>query len=858
MKCWWHVLAFVPSALLLAQTAPRPEPSHWTRAATAGSLENDVREALAALPPERTGTYLREVGAAFFAGLPACGDTTTRRLCVTAHGAAVASWASTEPEVAAWFQMAAAEWLIVDGDYEGALHALAEAERLALVPLAFERRMRRIDCLLALDSLALADREAAAALGVATSDEQRMRLVAKRGSIDVALGRLDNASRRLAEAESLLQRLGNRPRPADGATNPEFELLLRHVDLDVARERPEEARARMAKYVQSLSAAGRDLREDERLALEVHDAACAYVDLQHGTGDLVATITRFEALQQTPALAPHHRELLAVWRADLELRRERPDAAATILRSVRPPASGRSQWLRAPIETEIVRRRRSDDAALAAAEERLHRVLLEMVGEWRDVARDRETTGFLRLGTRLRVVGERIAIAIARGRPQAALDDLLEVQRCTTVSRTRDAPSSTVAELQRTLCTERSGVLVFVPAWNESHVFALDRERLVHAALPRASVLRDRVVRLQRELGGLDTADAGEAPALDDLRDASRSLGETLLPPAIRTVVATWHEVTITGRSLLGGVPFECIEWEPDVLLGERFAVTTTASLPLSVLLQRECTARELRPTFDVSLFATLRPEARFAQRNGVDPSPVPLDEWVARLLDGTGHGSRCRIGDDATVAAFAENAGNEPPDVTVLLAHGEPPIGERPPALGLAPDPEHPEGLLTPDAILATPRRGVVLVAACETARGPTRMGDDDTAATLAGAFLTAGATAVVASGAPLRARLQIDITASTLADLTAGHTLAEALRRARVKCGQRSRAAAWRAGQVSVFGYGASALAAAPAASRWLPWWLLGGALLLVTGSVGWNLALGSRRAATGRHSAAGAAEG
>jgi hypothetical protein len=60
------------------------------------------------------------------------------------------------------------------------------------------------------------------------------------------------------------------------------------------------------------------------------------------------------------------------------------------------------------------------------------------------------------------------------------------------------------------------------------------------------------------------------------------------------------------------------------------------------------------------------------------------------------------------------------------------------------APDARHPDGALTPPRIAAVQLRGLVVLAACHAARGPLRMGDDDVAESLAGAFLGAGADAV------------------------------------------------------------------------------------------------------------------
>ena len=78
-----------------------------------------------------------------------------------------------------------------------------------------------------------------------------------------------------------------------------------------------------------------------------------------------------------------------------------------------------------------------------------------------------------------------------------------------------------------------SDTLVFVPAWNESHLFAFDRSRFVHEVLPRASELRRLVASLRNVFKGTPnvTASIGvvactatEASTDDLLRRADQAM----------------------------------------------------------------------------------------------------------------------------------------------------------------------------------------------------------------------------------------------------------------------------------------------------------------------------------------------
>jgi CHAT domain-containing protein len=103
----------------------------------------------------------------------------------------------------------------------------------------------------------------------------------------------------------------------------------------------------------------------------------------------------------------------------------------------------------------------------------------------------------------------------------------------------------------------------------------------------------------------------------------------------------------------------------------------------------------------------------------------------------------------------------------------------ERSALLLLAPGAGH-DGSLSADAIERLAAPPVVLLGACGTAAGPRRAGDDG-ASHLGGAFLVAGASAVVTAPGDLPQGATVDLVAEFLAAWERGVPLPEALRRAR-----------------------------------------------------------------------------
>jgi CHAT domain-containing protein len=780
----------------------------WLHAETAADAHAALQRVLAALPPAGRHEYLVALGSALYDENDAPRHADRRAFQL--HLPLLHAHAATAANLVEWFTHRAAGHLAgPGGDPEGALGLLTELAPRFVAPMpvvSSERRLLEHDCRIALEQLVAAD-EAAREYEAQAEGADRVLVIARRCTIDLLLGRLDHAARRLDAAERLLAAA---QLPKADARRPEFELLQRRLDLLHAGEQFAAVEPTIARFAARAAADGIAPSRDQQLVLDLHGAAASYRATQTDPGQIGAARDRLQRLRDHSPVGS--RAMLSLWLADLELRDGRHAKASALLASTGTPTSRRDRWLALVLTSELDRNARANDTSLERNEHALRAVLDEMIAEWRAVAWDRESTGFLRLGLRLRVLAELIEVTMARHGPARALEDVLRVQCCTTVSRARGAEPAPIETLQARLA-ERHGVIVFVPAWNVSHVFALDRAGLVHRRLASASSLRALAAHARRDLLAVAT-ETGPATAANG---STRALAEALLPDDIRELAASWDHLTIAGGNLLGSPPFACLPWQDDRLLGERFALTTIASVPLLAALERDAPALVAGGSLSARLFATLAPARDFAERNHLGP-PVPLAgaDW-RRLQDSMPRRTAAFVDGAATPAAFAATS---PGGVlTVVVAHGEHPVGEAPSTLGLTADDEHADGALTVDEIRLLRQHGCVVVAACHGSRGRVRVGDDDVADSIAGAFLVSGATAVVASGAPLRASLHLAVCGELVRAIATGATPAEALRRARLVVGGGDPAQRLRVGQIDVYGLGSAALVATAAHSS--KWW-------------------------------------
>ena len=293
-----------------------------------------------------------------------------------------------------------------------------------------------------------------------------------------------------------------------------------------------------------------------------------------------------------------------------------------------------------------------------------------------------------------------------------------------------------------------------------------------------------------------------------------------LLPAQAQQWITGWNAVTVLGTAHLGGLPPAALRLADGGWLGAEFAVDAVPSLTLALELERRAPPARERATqdgsddLDLVLFAAL------------DPGPAALERWAgleARAVDAvhtaalTGPFSgRDTVEDEASLRArvlLREQVTRAGVMATPLaeiplvhfLVHG---IHlrelERQAALVLAGDADEPELLTCADVESALELSGVVLLSACATARGPGRPGDDSLAH-LGGAFLVAGARAVVLAQSPVELDVTLGLMQIVHQRLGLGDSPAEAMRVARAAALTSSNALeAYVAAQYSVIGLG------------------------------------------------------
>ncbi len=461
-----------------------------------------------------------------------------------------------------------------------------------------------------------------------------------------------------------------------------------------------------------------------------------------------------------------------VWRARARQEIGRPDAArealarAEVLAGDDPLARARTAaavaWLR----------RQGDDRGPAGGlESRLREGCDALLDAWRHAPTFEGGVGFLYYSMRRSVPSEAIHLLAERGEgeyEEEALGLLLRAHASGSLARALALDVVPLEALRRDLLAEGEGLLVHLPAKGGSHVFAVDRDLVVHATTADEEVLRRAVVRFQEEVSRPPPTSngAGLAAARARAHDAGRALGRLLLPARIAARVAGWRGVVVTGHDWLGWVPFECVAPPDGEPLGRTHAVRSipTISLGHHLAVRPRMTSR-----LDVALVAAPARD---------DVPALPFDRADAERLIRPFHDDRrsARLGRSATRRALAESDAR----VVTVLAHGGYERRRiRPASLLLTPDGD--DGRFTcGDA----ERRGrpaeVVVLAACGSARGPSRVGDDGVS-NLGGAFLAGGARAVVLSRADVDFEATVRLLETLHARLAAGDRPSVALLAAR-----------------------------------------------------------------------------
>ena len=432
-----------------------------------------------------------------------------------------------------------------------------------------------------------------------------------------------------------------------------------------------------------------------------------------------------------------------------------------------------------------------------------------MLQSWQDTPDAEGGIGFLELGERRSVVAEFVRLSVLIDGEEAgtrrALERLFSVQQMGSLVRDANLGSIRVEDVQRDLCAAGHGLVVFLPAAPDTHAFSIDGERVVHHTLPSSFGYRraiDEFVRSTRRR--VDAALWAEHER--GLRRQAEELADVLLTPELRERMSSWKSVTIVGGDLLHNLPFEALPFgDGSELLGEHMAVAALPSVPVGIWLARRVAAQaSVKKTVDLALVATLAPSPAVVERFGL---PEALAVERADFADVLAAYDPARtapfFGSEATRSAL-ESIDLSSTVVTQIAAHGVfDPSRERGAALALSPS-GNDSGIVFSEEVERMNFGGLVLLTACGTALGPTRRGGDEVA-NLGGAFLRAGASAVILTRARVEWRTAQELAGIFHERLTRfGDAPSEALRRARAEIVARDRSKAYELAQIQLLGLG------------------------------------------------------
>lgn len=398
------------------------------------------------------------------------------------------------------------------------------------------------------------------------------------------------------------------------------------------------------------------------------------------------------------------------------------------------------------------------------------------------------------------LVDAQLALQPGEAGVRTAMATVLHAEEQGSLTRTlttrRGASKSTWNAVQDSLPADAIA-LVFVPSRYGSILLSMTRRDLVPLRLPPCTAFDE----LAWQVTGRMSQLRGE-PERELVTDLRR-LRDQLLPPTVLARLVPYQHWIVVGSGALTNVPFEALPLDNGTLVGERYAVSNIASLPLRALL-----APEARPKVGARLLMidNLAPAAIGRAEFGLEGiTRSTLAGRIAPLLAPYA-GKATELSDERGTEAALRALQLRDYDIVHILAHGaRDASGYSGWGIALGGDVDggpQCDGLLWPEDVLPMHARGLVILSACRIARAPRRLGEDH-GANLGGAFLYAGASAVVQSRAAIRVDETLELMQHFHARLAEGKAWAEALRAARAAIGPRSLGARLRAAQVQLSGW-------------------------------------------------------
>ena len=504
----------------------------------------------------------------------------------------------------------------------------------------------------------------------------------------------------------------------------------------------------------------------------IHRARDASAGLEDGDVDGLlyeAEQAFLSTLNAEPPATFEERQLARIGLTDLYWQRGDRDAEMSAIEASYAEPEGETQTMWRADRAAYRARRALADLKTARSEvegclEEIEAVFDELEQDWLNVERPPEGIGFLHWDEQRLVLGTWIKLLVAvhgkeRG-AEHALEALARAQSIGTLTR-RVAESASVREVEsgqawrrfRESLPPESGVLIFLPSMDSSHVVAIDAEKATHVELGAS---RRELQKAARPVISFTTQPPGRMSEADG-RQAAMVFAELLLPEEIRAQLGSWKRVVFIGAELLGDPALEGLPLGGRSL-GEQLATSYLPSLELGQLLSDRLRNTGFDPGEVVVLSAADMPggpELEPAERDRLARWSTPAGGTTPTLRSGgwhdLGHG------------------------LLVALAHGDYRASERRPAHLLMPD-----GPVGAEQLEAASMPPLVCLLSCGAARGTIQKGDDGVAH-LGGAAIVGGASAVILARNKIETAASLALFDRFLSELRAGAEPDEALRRAR-----------------------------------------------------------------------------
>ena len=403
-------------------------------------------------------------------------------------------------------------------------------------------------------------------------------------------------------------------------------------------------------------------------------------------------------------------------------------------------------------------------AALASSAETLR-------AQWTALRPRTAGHGHFRYRRQRAVVSELCDLSVRLEGAERGLERLMHMRATGSLARLLEAPAATHANVRAKLVPPDGGVLVLFAAQDRVQMFLVDKSATTYvdrrSDVDLAAAAREYFQWLARRPGS--AIDARRSRRLAEL---GARLTDALTTPEVRERLRGWSSILVIGEDLVGAPVLGSLPVLSERPLGVDRSLTFLSSAAVGLALAAR-PATEPAAARTLLLVTNAAADAQLA-----DSSPLLSDHRIAALLEPFEPSTTDVLtGPDATLSRLAASSRSR---VLHLFVHGVRDLAREVTA-GLALTPEAGgDGALWSADVARLRASDLVVLSACGGGTGPERDGDAEVG-NLSGAFLLAGARAVVAADAdvPILATHRLMVTMHR--GLARGLGPAEALRAAR-----------------------------------------------------------------------------